>query len=167
MRESNRHHGGTDSGRGAQQTQSPGSGVENFASVDRQQSDRPSEQHREKIERDRAQNELLTPDVMQSCERGLQRHGLPRRALFRLDAEGGDQSADGGERCRRVHDRRTAESGVKNAAERWPENSCGLKRGCVPGDGVGEMFFRNELRKYRSAGRAVERAHDAEQDQHT
>ena len=49
-----------------QEPEAPGAGVEDVAGIDREERDRAAEKHGEEVERDRAEDDLLMPDVAEA-----------------------------------------------------------------------------------------------------
>ena len=127
----------------------------------------PPKKHREKIERNRAQDQLLVPDVMQPREDCLCVIGSRGRALTSGLMRNEEIVAPIAVSIAiDIHRGRSVERRVHNSSKRRSKNRCRLKNGGVPCHGVREMFRWHQLRQNRPAGRAVKRSHDADQNQH-
>jgi hypothetical protein len=59
-------HGGADGRRGAQDAEALGADMQHVAGEHRQQGGGPAQQHREQVERDRAEDDLVAPDIGQA-----------------------------------------------------------------------------------------------------
>ncbi len=126
---------------------------------------RASEQHREKVQRNGTQDDFLFADIAQAREHGFQAERLPRPRLgVELDLRHEENRACRGQHRGRVDRRRAFGDGVDQAAERRAQDRPALVHGTVPGDGVLQMFFGNDLRQERAARRVVERPHHAQQN---
>ena len=86
-RQHDRHRQRAQRRRAAQQAQAPGADVQDVLGEDRQQRHRAAEQHREQVERDRAQHHLVLPHVAHAGEQRVQAHRLARRRGGVADAQ--------------------------------------------------------------------------------
>ncbi len=78
--EKERHDERADAGRGAQEAEPPRPDDEDVAGVGRQQRRRTAEQNGEEIERDRAEDDLLVPDIAEAGDDGATRSPAPERS---------------------------------------------------------------------------------------
>ena len=78
-RKPGRDQDGADAGRRAQQAEPPRPGMQDVARIDRQQRRRAAEQHREEIERDGAEHDLLAPHIAEAGEQRVEALALARR----------------------------------------------------------------------------------------
>lgn len=87
-REEYRNRDGPDPRTGAQQTQPDRANLQYIPRIDRQQRRRPAEQNGEEIERNRAQNDFLFPDIFEPGEDGVPASRLGFPVLIRLGNAG-------------------------------------------------------------------------------
>src|SRR5258707_12078302 len=109
--------------RASQQAKSPRARNQNFFCVDRQQRHRTAEQYREEIQRDRAENQFVIPDVAESREYGSKGKWFARagrRLHFYTQRRQHRNSAR--RKCCGVNRRRAAEKSVKNSPHGWPKD---------------------------------------------
>ena len=76
MCQQNRHSCCAHAGSAAQQAEAPRAGVQNFSRINRQKRYRAAEKNGEQIERNRAENDFLLPDVTETGENCFQADGL-------------------------------------------------------------------------------------------
>jgi hypothetical protein len=143
----------------------PGAEDEDVAGVDRQKCGGAGQEDGEQVERDGAEHDLLAPDVAEAGEQRLQ------FGAFGVVALGGfgnreDEQRGGEHQCGRGAVGDIRRQAVEQAAGDRADNVGGLPGGRVPGDGVGEVFRRNEIGDQRGRCRPVEGARDAEYRQH-
>ena len=115
-----------DAGRGAQQAEPPGPEFEDVAGIDRQQRHRAGQKHGEEVERDRAEHDLLAPDV---AEAGKQRvEASACRSARAAPASGSRRSAasrrpSARRRCRRPIRPKGRRAGRRRPARRWSRSA--------------------------------------------
>ena len=168
LRELRQHEARRDGAHGegaAQDAKARGPDLQDVARKHGQQRVDAAEQHREEIERDRAEHDRLRHQVAQPGEGARERRasGLLRRHDARADREHGERR---GER----HDEACAEGDggageIDEAAERRAGDDRDLLRGGAPGDRLRELLARHEERRERLRRRAGERARGAGEHQ--
>jgi hypothetical protein len=113
------------------------------------------------------QYDFFVPDKSESREHSPQADRFLRsRGIHRMNACRGDNRNNRNRGSCRIHSFRATKKGIGDSTDRRSGNRCDLKGAGVPGNCIGEVFFRNQLRQKRAAGRPVEAAHDAEENQH-
>ncbi len=93
-RQNGRHDDRADRRRRPQQAKAAAAKVQDVVGVDRQQRDRATHQHREKVQRNRAQHHLLPPDIAEALQHVVQRRPLLGGRLRRLRQGEDQQRAD-------------------------------------------------------------------------
>ena len=83
-REQCRHEDRAHGRRGAQQAQAPGADHQNVFGKQGQQCGGAAQQHREQIQRHRAQQGLALPDKNQACQQAAHGHRLIRRGQVHI-----------------------------------------------------------------------------------
>ena len=165
VREEQRHAARADRRRRAQEAQAPGAGPKNFGCENGQQRHRAAEQHREKVQRNGTQDNFCSSDIAQPRKDGFQAERLSRPRLgMKLDLRHEESCPRRGQHRGRVDRRWAFGNGVDQAAERRTQNRPALIHGTVPGDGILQMFFGDDLRQERAAHRIVERPHHSKQN---
>jgi hypothetical protein len=82
-----------------------------------------------------------------------------------MNAEGEEDGEDRDGDGESVDGVRAAEQGVGDATDRGSGDGCDLKGAGIPGDGVGEMLFGNEVGENGAADGKAETAEDSEEDE--
>ena len=115
-----------DAGRGAQQAEAPRPELQNVARIDRQQRHGAGQQHGEKVERDRAEHDLLAPDVAEAGKQRVERRLVGRAALRRLRDRKDQQRRpppSARPRCRRRSRPKGRRAGRRRPARRWSRSA--------------------------------------------
>ena len=92
-RQTRRHQQGADRGRGAQNAEAERAGLEDIARIDRQQRRDAAEQHREQIERDRAEDRGIVADEPDPGEQIAWRCRIPDSGRLRQADRAGQDRA--------------------------------------------------------------------------
>src|ERR1051326_7154902 len=119
--------------------------MQDGAGVHRQQRNGATQQHRKQVQRYRSQNNLVLPDVIETCEHssGADLLVRPRRST-QLDARESPSGQSTGNDTGGVDSGWSAKEGIKNSAQRGSDNGGSLKNRCIPGDSVRENVRRDQ-----------------------
>ena len=165
MRKQNGHDAGAHSGRTAQQPESPGASVQNFACIHRKQRYCATEQNCKHVQRNRAQHNLLPPDISEPSQHRVPCNWLPsRRPALGINLQCGEHCSTSSQHRACVHCRGTAKECVYDPTCRRPQNRRTLKYARVPRHCIWKMLFRDQLRQECAAHRPIERANNAEKN---
>ena len=164
-REDDRRQRRADRWRRAERPEPVGADDEDVTREDREHRDHPTEQHREQIERDRAEHEPVAAHVGQTFGHLPERAPrLERGAFDRADRE----QAGSGDREQRDADRIGQMRGnvIEDAADRRPCDRPALPCGRAQRDGLGQDIARHEVGGERAERGAGEGTGDAQQCRH-
>ena len=137
---------------------------------------RTAKQHDEKVERDRAEQQLRSPHIVEARENRINGSCLMFSAAG-ADTElaNQDQESDQREQCKQEDYGRTRKAAKTHRREGKREEQAadggagdiGKLEDCrAPGDGIDEMFLGDKLRDHRCAGGAAEGAAAANEEKH-
>ncbi len=151
----------------AQHSQPIRTGVQNLACVNRQQRHSASQQHRKKIQRHAAQNQLIAPDVAEA----VQDHNHPLLSVApRRDVDANCRQQKHRHEIRDrgacINRHRAPCKAVNQASRHGSENGRSLKERRAPRHGVRKMLGLHQLRKKGLAGRPIKGTHRAVGEQH-
>ena len=157
-----------DAGRGAEQAESPGIGMEHVAGEHRQQREHAAQHHGEQIERDDAEHDRVVPHVEEAREQHRKAQRLARGGgALGFDVADQDARGDVERRAQRVDQDRAHR--VEQPACRRPADHRDLRRRGAGRGGAGQQRHRHDARQQRGergllegAGRAGDE-HDGQQ----
>ena len=163
--EIDRHADGANAGACAQQAQPPGTQFEHVTGKYRHQRNGAAQKHREHVQRNGAEHDLLIAHVTEAGNQRLPALGLTAAAL-----QWWRHQRDGDNRCYEKHHRRQVghdwTKTVEKAAGHGTDNGRGLPGGGVPGNGVGQVAGRHQVGRQRLRGWRKKGARDADHQQH-
>ena len=148
-----------DRGSGAEEAEPGRADLEDVLREDRKERDCAAEEHREQVERDRAQKHVRAPDQANAREYLVEADdalggGRPAAAHRENAPEPDDREADRDDVDELGLDRE------EDAADRRPDDRGALERDRALGESADEDLLRHERRRQRTTGRRADRAPD-------